>query len=101
LETDLELVMAVQRLDVQIRRRKAERLMRLDWTPLARRLESPPCEDSFAPERPRLACDEAVHLISLTGLSACPGCGKAYCRACHPAACPKCGRPEAGRMLIS
>jgi hypothetical protein len=87
----LELVMPVQRLEVQIRRRKAERVIRLDWNPLARRLESPPCEDSFAPERPRLACDDAVHLVSAAGLAACAGCGKAYCRGCHPAACPKCG----------
>ena len=88
----LELVMPVQRLDVQIRRRKAERVIRLDWNPLARRLESPACEDSFVPERPRLACDEQVHLVSATGLAGCAGCGKGYCRVCFPVACPKCGR---------
>ena len=87
----LELVMPVQRLDVQIRRRKAERVIRLDWNRLARRLEPPPCEDNFAPDRPRLACDEAVHLVSVAGLAPCDGCGKGYCRACHPAVCPKCG----------
>lgn len=92
----LELVMPVQRLEVQIRRRKAERVIRLDWNPLARRLESPPCEDSFIPERPRLACDDSVHLVSAAGLSACGSCGKAYCRACYPAACPKCGNPGPG-----
>jgi hypothetical protein len=93
----LELVMPVQRLEVQIRRRKAERVIRLDWNPLARRLESPPCEDSFAPERPRLACDDAVHLVSAAGLAGCSGCGKAYCRACCPVACPKCGCAPAQR----
>ena len=87
----LDLVMPVQRLTVQIRRRKAERVIRLDWNRLGRRLEAPACEDNFAPERPRLACDDAVHLISAGGLAPCPGCGKAYCRACHPDACPKCG----------
>ncbi len=40
----LELVMAVQRFTVQIRRRKAERVVQLDWNPLARRLETPACE---------------------------------------------------------
>ena len=40
----LELVMPVQRFAVRIRRRKAERVIHLDWNPLARRLESPPCE---------------------------------------------------------
>ena len=89
----LDLVMPVQRLRVQIRRRKAERVIRLDWNRLARRLESPPCEDSFAAERPRLACDDAVHLVSAAGLAPCAGCGKAYCRACHPDACPKCRQP--------
>ncbi|HVC59158.1 MAG TPA: hypothetical protein VND19_02195 [Acetobacteraceae bacterium] len=88
----LELVMPVVRLEVLVRRRKADRTVWLDWNRLARRLESPPCEDSFGPERPRLACDDAVHLVSAAGLAACPGCGKPYCRACHPGGCPKCGR---------
>lgn len=87
----LDLVMPVQRLSVQVRRRKAERVIRLDWNRLARRLEPPACEDNFAPERPRLACDGAVHLVSAAGLAPCEACGKAYCRACHPGACPKCG----------
>ncbi len=88
----LELVMPVVRLEVLVRRRKAERVISLDWNRLARRLEPPACEDSFAPERPRLACDDAVHLISANGLAACAGCGKSYCRACHRVGCPKCGR---------
>jgi hypothetical protein len=88
----LELVVPVVRLDAQVRRRKAERVVRTDWNRLARRLEPLPCEDNFAPDRPRLACDDAVHLVSANGLAPCAGCGKAYCRACHPAGCPKCGR---------
>ncbi len=88
----LELAMPVVRLEVLVRRRKAERVVWLDWNRLARRLESPSCEDNFAPERPRLACDDAVHLVSANGLAACVGCGKAYCRACHRGGCPKCGR---------
>jgi hypothetical protein len=90
----LEVVMPVVRLDVLIRRRKAERHVLLDWNRLARRLESPSCEDNFAPERPRLACDDAVHLVSAGGLAPCDGCGKPYCRACHRGGCPKCGRAE-------
>ncbi len=88
----LELVMPVVRLEVLVRRRKAERVVWLDWNRLARRLESPVCEDNFAPERPRLACDDAVHLVSASGLAPCAGCGKPYCRACHRNGCPKCGR---------
>jgi hypothetical protein len=87
----LELAMPVQRFEVQVRRRKAERVIRLDWNPLARRLESPACEFSRATERPRLACDDALHLATAEGLAPCAGCGKAFCRACHPTRCPKCG----------
>ena len=87
----LELVMPVHRLTVQIRRRKAERVMALDWNPLARRLEPPPCEAGWSSERPRLVCDDALHLVAPSGLAPCSGCGRAYCRACHPRHCPKCG----------
>jgi hypothetical protein len=87
----LELVMPVQRFSVQIRRRKADRLIALDWNPVARRLESPVCDATLGLERPRLVCDDALHLVVPAGLAACPGCGRAYCRACHRVGCPKCG----------
>ena len=87
----LDLVMPVHRLTVQIRRRKADRTIALDWNPLARRLEPPVCEASFGLERPRLVCDDALHLVVPAGLAPCSACGRPYCRACHPAACPKCG----------
>jgi len=86
----LELAMPVQRFAVQVRRRKAERVIQLDWNPLARRLESPACEDSLGAERPRLVCDDALHLVTAKGLAPCAACGKAFCRACHRARCPKC-----------
>ncbi len=91
----LELVMPVARFTVQLRRRKAEREFILDWNPLARRLETPPCAASLSTERPRLVCDEALHLLTQTGLAPCPACGKPFCRACHPAHCPKCHHPAA------
>lgn len=90
-----ELVMPVHRLAVQIRRRKAERMMVLDWNPLNRRLESPPCEAGWSAERPRLVCN-ALHLVASAGLAPCVGCGRAYCRACEPECCPKCG--QVGRV---
>jgi hypothetical protein len=86
----LELVMAVQRFTVQIRRRKAERVVQLDWNPLARRLETPACESSNSTDRPRLVCDDALHLVRADGLAPCAGCGKAFCRACHRERCPRC-----------
>ena len=87
----LELVMPVHRLSVQIRRRKADRTIALDWNPLARRLESPVCEATAGIERPRLVCDDALHLVVPAGLAPCANCGRPFCRACHPALCPKCG----------
>ena len=87
----LELVMPVHRLSVQIRRRKADRTIALDWNPLARRLESPVCEATTGIERPRLVCDDALHLVVPARLAPCANCGRPFCRACHPAMCPKCG----------
>ena len=87
--------MPVQRFAVRIRRRKAERVIHLDWNPLARRLETPPCEFSYSADRPRLVCDDALHLVTAEGLSPCADCGRVFCRACHRDRCPKC-QPRAG-----
>ena len=87
----LELAMPVQRFAVQIRRRKAARIIHLDWNPIARRLEPPACEFTASAERPSLVCDDALHLVVPAGLGPCTGCGRAFCRACHPECCPKCG----------
>lgn len=91
----LEVRQPVQRLTVQLRRRKAERIVGMDWNPLTRRLEAPPCEATWSTERPHLVCDDALHLVAAAGLAPCPQCSRAYCRACHPRTCPKCGRDEA------
>jgi hypothetical protein len=90
----LELVMPVHRFSVQIRRRKADRVIELDWNPLARRLEPPVCDFGASAERPRLVCDDALHLVVPAGLGACASCGRPFCRACHPGRCPKCGAAE-------
>jgi hypothetical protein len=89
-----ELVMPVHRFAVQIRRRKANRTIQLDWNPVARRLESPICEFTASAERPSLVCDDALHLVVPAGLRPCVGCGRAYCRACHRGGCPRCGVAE-------
>lgn len=93
----LELVMPVHRFAVQIRRRKADRMVQLDWNPLARRLEPPVCEATWSTERPRLVCDDAVHLVTPAALGPCSGCGRGFCRACHPQGCPKCGATQEQR----
>jgi hypothetical protein len=87
----MELYLPVQRFNVLIRRRKGERLIRLDWHPLARMAEPPPCESGPGLDRTRLVCDEKLHLTEPAGQAPCSSCGKAWCRACHPAACPRCG----------
>ncbi len=96
-----ELVMPVQRFAVQIRRRKADRTIALDWNPLARRLEPPACAFTLSTERPTLVCDDALHLVVPAGLAPCRECGRAYCRACHVRCCPKCGAEETPRPVIA
>lgn len=88
----LELFVPVQRLEVVIRRRKGERLIRFDWHPSARLVEAPPCDWGLGLHRLRLVCDEKLHLTEPAGQAPCAACGKAWCRACHPASCPRCGR---------
>ena len=95
----LELVMPVQRVEIQIRRRKGERLLALDWNPLTRHLDHAPDEHTFGVEPSRMVCDEQLHLLGPGGLASCPACGKEYCRVCHPAACPKCGYREEHKVL--
>jgi hypothetical protein len=90
----LEVTAPVQRLTLQVRRRKAERTLHLDWSPLVRRLEPPPCEYSFTADRVRVVCDDALHLVTPAAHGDCPGCGRPYCRACHPTCCPRCGWEE-------
>ena len=92
----LELVMPVQRFTLLLRRRKGERRLTLDYNPLVRRLEVPPCEHCFTVERTRLACDVALHLTCPEGLAPCPGCSKPRCRVCHPDRCPRCAHAAAG-----
>jgi hypothetical protein len=87
----LELYVPVHRFEVVIKRRKGERLVRLDWHPLVRLIELLPCEAGLGLDRVRFVCDDKLHLIEPAGQAPCPSCGKAFCRACHPAACPRCG----------
>jgi hypothetical protein len=93
----LELYVPVQRFDVVIRRRKGERRVRLDWHPLVKAAEPPLCEAGPGLDRVRLVCDDKLHLTDPPGQAPCSACGKPFCRACFPAACPRCGSTcEAG-----
>lgn len=94
----LELYMPVHRFEVEVRRRKSERMVRLDWHPLVRAVEPPVCDWGTGFGKVRLACDEKLHLVEEDGLAPCPSCGKTFCRACHPKACPRCGHPVDGGL---
>jgi len=63
----LELYLPVQRIDVQIRRRKGERLIQLDWHRMARLTEPPPCDWGVGLDRVRLVCDDKLHLTEAAG----------------------------------
>jgi hypothetical protein len=85
----LTLYVPVQRFEVLIRRRKGERLIQIDWHPLVRLIESPPCEAGLGLDRTRFVCDDQLHLIEPS--APCCSCGKSFCRDCNPVACPRCG----------
>jgi hypothetical protein len=80
----------VERFNVLVKRRKKERPIALDWHMPARAMELPPVDFGTSTGIVCLACDEAVHLTEPAAQGACEGCGKPYCRACHPAGCPRC-----------
>jgi len=93
----MEVIMPVRRFELLIKRRKGERRLHLDWNPLVRRIEPPPCEYSYTPGALRLVCDEVLHLVSPEAHTPCRSCAREYCRACSSAQCPKCGakaKPE-------
>jgi hypothetical protein len=87
----LELISQVQRIMLVIKRRKGERKLALDWNPIARQLDSLPCEWSFVTAGSRIVCDDRLHIVSQAGHAPCQLCGRAYCRVCSPRHCPKCG----------
>jgi hypothetical protein len=89
----LVLFAPVHRFDVLIKRRKSERLISVDWHSAIRMIEPPPCDWGLGLESARLVCDDRLHLTDPSGQAPCMSCGKPWCRACHPAACPCCGRP--------
>jgi len=91
----LTLFAPVHRYDVRIKRRKGERMVSIDWHPALRMIEPPPCDWGPGLGRTRLICDDQLHLTDPDGQAPCPSCSKAWCRACHPVACPRCGRAVA------
>jgi hypothetical protein len=91
-EQTIEIVLPVQRFKIEIRRRKRTRQLALDANAFTRRLEPPPCEYRCASDRLRVVCDDALHVVSRSGLAPCPACQRPACRVCNPQGCPRCGR---------
>jgi hypothetical protein len=88
----LTLFAPVHRYEVLIKRRKSERIIRIDWHPAIRMIEPPPCDWGTAAGRTRVVCDDHLHLTDPSGQTPCLSCGKVWCRGCHSASCPRCGR---------
>lgn len=74
----------VREISARVIRKKAERVARFHWNPALGALESPWCEACFGRAYPLYLCDDRVHFLCKACLSACPGCGKQFCRACRP-----------------
>ena len=87
----LELFVPVWRYEVLIKRRKGERLVRLDWHSAIRIAEPPPIDHGLGLDRTRFVCDDRLHLTDPASQAPCPSCAKPWCRACQPASCPRCG----------
>lgn len=89
----------VIRHELLIKRRKGERLVSMDWHPVARCMELPPTDWGSGLGHERVVCDDHLHLTGKAGRVPCSTCSKVWCRACHPDACPRCHR-AAGRALV-
>lgn len=89
----LVVIAPVQRHTVLVRRRKGERNIALDWHMPVRQMELAASDWGTGLSHERLACDEHLHLTDIAGQAPCSSCGKPYCRACHPSACPRCRKP--------
>jgi hypothetical protein len=97
----LELYVQVQLFEVLIKRRKGERLIRIDWHPLVPAFEPPLSEAGLGLERTRFACDDKLHLVAPASWAPCGSCGKAFfLPRCHPAACLRCGGAIKGGMRV-
>ena len=94
----LVLVAPVQRHTLLIKRRKGERTIAMDWHVAARQMEPAVSDWGGGLAVERIVCDDHLHLTEPSGQEPCFSCGKPFCRACHPAACPRCENPLAKRV---
>lgn len=78
----------VRTISVRLIRKKEERRVALHWNVVVRALDTLLCEACSTRARPLHLC-EKVHLLCGACWSACPACGRVFCRKCQ-ARC-KCG----------
>jgi len=88
--TDVLVVsLPVRSISVRLIRKKVERQVTLAWNAILRTLDTPLCEACSGRARPVYLCDDKAHLLCAACWSACPSCGRVFCRACQ-AKC-RCG----------
>ena len=78
----------VREIAVRLIRKKEERARTLHWNTLLKRLEPPLCEKCGRAAQPLFLC-EKVHCLCTACWSACPDCGRRFCRVCQSRC--KCG----------
>ena len=97
MSVEVEMVQAAQfaapvcRAKLRILRRKGTRDYVLDWNPFSKQLDTLPCEGCGIVSRSHGVCDRSLHIACPECAGPCFSCGKPYCRACCPSACPSCG----------
>ena len=84
----LALRLPVREIAVRLIRKKEERTRTLHWNAVLKRLEPPLCEKCGCAAQPLFLC-ERVHYLCAACWSACPGCGRIFCRVCQSRC--KCG----------
>jgi len=77
-----------QRVTARLRRRNTTTEAAFSWNPVDARIESRCCDGCNTPVATAWLCDDRVHILCESCLSACGQCGKVFCRACHRR-CPK------------
>ncbi len=84
----LAVQLPVRTISARLIRKKEERAIALHWNAVLQALDTPLCEHCGGRARPVYLC-EKVHILCAACWSACPACGKVFCRKCQ-ARC-RCG----------
>jgi hypothetical protein len=87
--TDVLVVrLPVRTISVRLIRKKEERRAVLHWNAVVKALDTPLCEHCSGRAHPAYLCEQ-VHVLCAACWSACPACGRVFCRVCQRRC--KCG----------